>query len=325
MSEAFGVDDWGGQGPVLHFAHANGFPPGAYRKLLAKLTSRAHVVSARSRDLVPGTEPRSLRDWDDLAEDLIASLRARGLKGVVGVGHSVGGVATVLAALKEPSLFERVVLLDPTLLTGLHRLVFTLAGPLGLRGRIPPASLAHRRREHWSSREEAFASYRKKPLFQHFDPDCLQDYVTSGLREAPQGGFQLAIPRQWEARIFETGPRDIWRRLRGLKVPTLVLRGAGSDTLSAQGLERVRRTLPEALTETVPGSHLFPLEEPEACAQHILGFLGASSRNEVLSTARPARPSATATPVPRVTEGMPEHVAVPAGAPPHRASTASTR
>lgn len=324
MSEAFEVDDWGGQGPVVHFAHANGFPPGAYRKLLEGLTSRAHVVSARSRGMVPGTEPRSLRDWDDLAKDLIASLRARGLQGVVGVGHSVGGVATVLAALKEPGLFERVVLLDPTLLTGMYRLAFTLAGPLGLRGRIPPASLARRRREHWNSREEALASYRKKPLFQHFDPDCLQDYVTFGLKEAPQGGFQLAIPRAWEVRVFETSPRAIWRRLRELKVPTLVLRGSESDTFSAQGLERVRRVLPGVLTETLPGTHLFPLEKPEACAQRILGFLDADSRGAGLNTAHPARPSATATPPPE-TAGKPEPVAAPAGEPPLRTSTASTR
>ena len=273
MSNPLPLDDWGGTGPVLHFAHANGFPPGCYRQLLERLTPRAHVVSTRSRCLVPGTEPREMREWDDLADDIAGALLARGHQGVVGVGHSVGGVATMLASLKHPGLFRAVVMLDPTLLS--PSLFFTLGilGAIGLRSRMPPASLARRRREHWNSREEAARSYGKKPLFRRFSPESLQDYVTHGLTEAAGGGFQLTIPRTWEAHIFETSPRAVWRRLGEVKVPTLVLRGRESDTLTAPSLERVRRTLPGVVAEELPGTHLFPLEIPEACAHRILAFL----------------------------------------------------
>ena len=273
MSDPLQLDDWGGTGPVLHLAHANGFPPGSYRKLIEFLKSRHHVFTLRSRCLVPGMEPLEMRDWDDMAEDLAQALRARGLEGVIGVGHSMGGVATLLASVKNPGLFRAVVALDPVLFTGKRLLALQALGLLGMRSRIPPASLARRRREHWSSREEAAMSYRKKALFQRFDPECFQDYISHGLTEAPGGGFRLTIPRTWEARIFETSPHAVWRRLRSVKVPTLVLRGSDSDTLTPATLERVRRTLPGVQAEELPGTHLFPLEHPEECGRRILAFL----------------------------------------------------
>ncbi|ADO71661.1 alpha/beta fold hydrolase [Stigmatella aurantiaca] len=274
MSAPLALDDWGGTGPVLHLAHANGFPPGTYRKLIELLKPRYHVVTVRNRWLVPGTDPLEVQTWDDVAGDLIQALEAQGLEGVVGVGHSLGGVATLLAAARQPRLFRAVVALDPVLLTG--RLLLAVRGLslLGIRGWIPPASQARRRRERWSSREEAAEKLRGKPLFQRFDPECFQDYIASGLTSTPEGDFRLTIPRAWEARMFETSPRDAWRSLRSLSVPTLMVRGGDSDVFFPEALERVRRTVPGVRTEELPNTaHLFPLEQPEECGRRILSFL----------------------------------------------------
>jgi pimeloyl-ACP methyl ester carboxylesterase len=273
MTDDLHLEDWGGTGPVLHLAHANGFPPGTYRKLIELLKPRYRVVTLHGRSLVPGSDPRRMRSWDDMADELAHALRSRGLSGVVGVGHSMGGVSTLLASAQEPGLFRTVVALDPVLVTGARLVALHALTLLGLRGRIPPASLTRRRRESWGSREEAAASYRKKPLFARFDPECFQDYLRHGLVEAPGGGLRLAIPRDWEARVFETHPSAPWRRLRGVKVPALVVRGADTNTLTPAALARVRRTVPGVHTDELPGTHLFPLEHPEACARRILAFL----------------------------------------------------
>jgi pimeloyl-ACP methyl ester carboxylesterase len=213
-----------------------------------------------------------------MADDLAHALHAQGLEGVVGVGHSMGGVATLLASVKEPGLFRTIVAMDPVLISGMRLLALQVLTRLGLRSQIPPASLARRRREFWGSREEAAASYRKKALFQRFDPESFQDYITHGLTETP-GGLRLTIPKAWEARIFETSPRAIWQQLREVTVPTLVMRGGDTDTLTPAALERVRRTLPGVRTEELPGTtHLFPLEQPEECARRILAFLDTVAR-----------------------------------------------
>lgn len=274
MREALQMEDWGGTGPVLHLAHANGFPPGCYRKLIEHLKPRYHVFTLRTRCLVPGSDPQSLRTWDDMADDLIHALRAQGVQGIIGVGHSMGGVATLLASAKAPALFRAVVALDPVLFTGARALALRALTLLGLRSRVPPASLAWRRRDAWGAREEAARSYGKKPLFARFDSECFQDYITHGLSEAPGGGFRLTIPKAWEARVFETSPRDAWKSLGTVSVPTLVIRGGDSDTLTREALERARLTLPDAQTEELSGTgHLFPLEQPARCAERILAFL----------------------------------------------------
>ena len=130
MTDDLHLEDWGGSGPVLHLAHANGFPPGTYRKLIELLKPRYRVVTLHGRSLVPGSDPRRMRSWDDMADELAHALRSRGLSGVVGVGHSMGGVSTLLASAQEPGLFRAVVALDPVLVTGarlvaLHALTLT--------------------------------------------------------------------------------------------------------------------------------------------------------------------------------------------------------
>ncbi|QSQ25104.1 alpha/beta hydrolase [Pyxidicoccus parkwayensis] len=274
MRDALELDDWGGTGPVLHLAHANGFPPGSYRKLIELLKTRYHVLTLRTRCLVPGSDPATLRSWTDLADELAHALRARGLENVLGVGHSMGGVATLLASVKSPGLFRAVVALDPVLVTGKRLWSLRVAALLGMRSRIPLARGARKRREVWASREEVAASYLKKGLFRRFDPESFQDYLTHGLVEAPGGGLRLAIPAAWEARVFETIPVDMWSALRSVTVPTLVIRGGDTATLTPAALERVRRTIPGVTTEELPGTtHLFPLEQPDACGQRILAFL----------------------------------------------------
>ncbi|XXF79227.1 alpha/beta hydrolase [Myxococcaceae bacterium GXIMD 01537] len=275
MNKVLELEEWGGTGPVLHLAHANGFPPGTYRKLIESLKSRYRVVTVRTRCMVPGSVPADLKTWEDMADDVLEALRAARLEGIVGVGHSMGGVATLLASVKAPTLFRAIVALDPVLIAGGRAVLLRLLTWLGQRHRVPPASLARRRREHWGSREEAGDSYRRKPLFRGFDPECFQDYLAHGLTDAPGGGVRLTIPRDWEARVFETSPKDVWRSLRAVSVPTLIVRGQDSETLTPAALDRVRRTFPGVQVDELPGGHLFPLEHPVAAARRILAFLEA--------------------------------------------------
>lgn len=240
------------------------------------LKTRHRVLTLRSRALVPGSDPATLTSWRELADELAHTLQMRGLVGLVGVGHSVGGVASMLASVKAPGLFRAVVALDPVLVTGKRLWMLRAAALLRQRHRIPLAQGARRRREAWGSREEVAASFQKKALFQRFDAESFQDYLTHGLVETPGGGVRLALPAAWEARVFETIPRDVWRTLHSVTVPTLVIRGGDTDTLTPEALERVRRTIPGVRTEELPGTtHLFPLEQPEACGRRILAFLEA--------------------------------------------------
>jgi hypothetical protein len=41
--------DFGGDGPVLHFAHANAYPPGCYQQFIAPFLAHYHVTAIYHR------------------------------------------------------------------------------------------------------------------------------------------------------------------------------------------------------------------------------------------------------------------------------------
>lgn len=265
----FELEDFGGDGPVLHFAHANGFPPGTYSKLLRALSKRFRVVALRSRQLHRDIPPATLTNWDVMADDLVDSLRAANLGPVLGVGHSMGGVATMIAASRAPELFSSVIALDPVIFSRRDEFLLRALKVTGLINFVSPARFARKRRDRWPSREAAGASYRKKPLFRDFEPQCFEDYLKFGFTDV-EGGVRLTIAREWEARVFDTGPEDVFGELKNLSVPSVFIRGDSSNTFSRAAMERVKKTVANVKTLETPGGHLFPLEHPDTVVQLII-------------------------------------------------------
>ena len=268
--------DWGGTGPVLHFAHGNGFPPGTYRKLISELGKSHHVVSMSARPLWSDSKPQVLRDWSVFAEDLRAELGRRGLRGIIGVGHSLGAVTSLLAEASDPGLFSAVVAVDPIVLTGGRALFWGTVKAVGLAGRINLVRGARRRRELWSDRAEARNTYSGKKIFASWDPEVLDDYLDAGMVDLPRGGVRLRYPRECEARIFSAAPHDLWADLQKVSVPTLFVQGEHSDTFLDAARARVEREVPASSTAVVAdSSHFLPMERPTELARLIEEFLRA--------------------------------------------------
>ena len=266
-----GWHDWGGEGPVLHLAHANGFPPEAYRTLIRMLTPRVRVVSVAARPLWDSSDPAVLDDWSQLADDLADTLQDRDLTAVIGVGHSLGAVVTAWAAAAHPGLFSRLVLIDPVLFAGARAVFWRGMKRLRLEGRLPLVQATRRRRERFPDAETARAQWARRSVFSGFDPRCFDDYVNAALTPHPDGGVTLRYPKTWEARIFELSPADPWPRLADLDVPVTVLAGSTSDTFLPAAARKLRRKLPQARVEVVPGaSHFVPFERPEEVARRAL-------------------------------------------------------
>jgi pimeloyl-ACP methyl ester carboxylesterase len=268
------VRDFGGNGPVVHLAHANGFPPGTYRPLAEALAEHYHVLALPGRPLWPGSRPESAPTWQPLAGDLVEGLNELGLSGIGGVGHSLGGVLTMWVAIRRPDLFRAVVLIEPVILPAAWLWGLRLVRRLGLEHRQPLVQGALHRHRTWPSRQAAFSHYREKTLFARWSDDALWAYVESGLIEGKDGQFELAYPPKWEAHIFGTTPTGIWRDVARLETPALVIRGEASETFRPAAQARMARLLPEAQFVTVAGAgHLVPMERPAETAAAIPGFV----------------------------------------------------
>ena len=268
------------QHPPLHFAHANGFPIGAYRQFLAPLRSAGAVSFT---DFIGHHPDYPVSDnWFHLCNHLIRDVEAavrRSGEPVWGIGHSLGGGLTFMASLQRPELFRGAFLLDVPLITFWEATVFALLKRTPWRDRFTPAARAARRRSLWGSREEAFAYLRQRGLFARVPDSVLWDYVdavtepVSGVDGEEGRGWMLRYRPEVEADIFRTYPTNWVRQYRRHHPGLQVVIGAETDLVRDHHVKLMRHRLGIPVHET-RGGHLFPLEYPGESAQRVLELIG---------------------------------------------------
>jgi pimeloyl-ACP methyl ester carboxylesterase len=261
--------DWGGVGPPMVFTHANGFPPSTYRSVLDELCMSFRVSSFAARPLWPDSRPDDIDSWNDLASDLLSVLEQRAEPPLVAVGHSLGGTLSVLVAAARPRLFSGLVLIDPVIFAGIRALFWGSISKFGCGRKLPLIQGALRRRDHFPDLESVRAAYGAKPVFSTWETEVLDDYVRAGFRDTGDG-VELRYPKAWEARIFELTPVSVWRQLRSLNLPVLVIRGGRSDTFLPAAARKLGRLLPRSRIVEMPGrTHFVPMEAPQSIAEVI--------------------------------------------------------
>ena len=271
---AIPFEDFGGSGPILHFAHANGYHPGAYRQLITEFLPHYQVVGMHFRPLWKGCRPRSAPSWKTHARDLVNFLDAQGKSDIIGMGHSLGAVATVLAASQRPDLFSRLVLLDPVLLPPANYRTQTFT-PIFLRRLfIPPAKVSAKRKDSWPSKKEAYDYLRPKRVFRRIPDLVFRDFIEHAIDQEPAAGeAKLTYSRDWETHIYSTASNP-WRAIRKLDCPVLVIRGEDSNVLLPDVLALLKASLPTVVLEDIAeAGHLVPLELPQLTAQKAMQFL----------------------------------------------------
>jgi pimeloyl-ACP methyl ester carboxylesterase len=271
--------DFGGEGPLLHFAHANAYPPACYRQFIRPFLPHFHTLAIKHRPLWPGSSPDEFDSWQLIADDLIRFFDQENLRGVIGVGHSLGAVATMYAAVARPELFRALVLVEPVFLTP-QILQLAAAHPEKM-AKQPFVLRAQNRRSRWPSRQAAFDRFRGKQVFERWSDEALWDYVNGGVHEDETGEFVLTYPREWESRIYGRPPLTVWEKLPQVTQPMLGLRAANSDTIFPEAWQLWQELQPDATFVEVPElGHMLPMERPSTVAQIILDWLEERLKNE---------------------------------------------
>ena len=251
--------------PVLHFSHANGFPAPTYRSMLGLLEASFRVSLIAALGMDPRYPPTE--GWPLLTRQVIEHIERSHAQPVIGVGHSLGGYLTFMAAVARPDLFRAILLLDAPIIGAIKGRLLAATKRFGIVDRVTPAGATRKRRADWGSLAEAERHFRGKKLFRHFAPEALRDYVRYGLVDDGKN-LRLMIDPAIEYQIYRTVPHDLHRLLPGLKVPAGFIGGAQSDVVQRVGLSTMRRA--GFAFRRVQGGHLFPLEHPQAAADAIL-------------------------------------------------------
>lgn len=278
--------DYGGSGAQVHFLHANGYPPACYIPLLKLLTSRYHVMGMLLRPLWKGSNPSNINDWDPFSEDFLRFLDEQKCDRLIAIGHSIGATVTLRAALKEPNRFQALVLIEPVIFPIYFILGWNLVRAFGLGNRLhPKIEGALKRRRDFDDLDQVFAGYRRRDIFHFFSDENLRSLIsgmiipktTNGINASSRVGYELAYSPEWEARIYYTGlwhDWDLWRGISRLEIPTLILRGAFTDTFWESTSDSIRKSNPRIKIVTMDEStHLLPLEQPIEVFNAIQSFL----------------------------------------------------
>ena len=134
----------------------------------------------------------------------------------------------------------------------------------GLIDRLTPAGRTLGRREEFADREAARAYFAGKSLFRSFDPDCFEAYLEHGLRPVDDR-LRLSFDPATEIDIYRSVPHTSPGRAFQLQVPLTVVRGRDSRVVMSHHSKAVAR-MPNGESLSVPGGHMFPLEQPQDTA-----------------------------------------------------------
>jgi len=243
-----------GDGPWIVLSNSLGTTLEMWDGQVEALRGRYRILRYDTRGHGGTEAPPGPYSLDDLADDLLALMDARGIGRAVLVGLSLGGMIAQVAALRAPHRFAGLVLCDTTSRYGPEVAGFWAAR---IRTALDEglASIAETTPARWFT--AGFVGRR---------PEVVAACQATLRATAPQGyaGCCAAIPTI-----------DVTERLRGLRIPALVIVGEQDPSTTPEHARRIAEALPGADLAVLPdAAHLSNVEQPEAFNAALLGFLG---------------------------------------------------
>jgi pimeloyl-ACP methyl ester carboxylesterase len=229
----------------------------------------APVLAARHRVLVPdlpghgrSAPLQEARDVDVLADAVLGIAEKEEIRGAVWVGHSLGGVVALRAAVLRPDAVSGLVLAAAA---GIGSVTRAAQVTLTVLGVARPARLIAPHRRAWArsrlGRRVAFGWWGVA------DPDALEPELAEAFLVGPAHHTDT---RQAGRALLVSDPRT---ELDRVTCPCLCLWGASDNWVRLDdGMEYARRL--RAPLRTIAGSgHLLIGERPDACLAAIDDFV----------------------------------------------------
>jgi len=270
-----------GHGTPLHFLHGNGFCGLTLSGVAASLPPEWPLWFTD----VPGhggsDQPRHrMPDWQAMAESVATALtanlaQAKQTGPVIGVGHSMGGVMTLLAAARHPQLFERIILLDPVLFSPEIILGQHVMRATGAWKRSALVRSVSKRRRSWPGAQQMRDELASKGLYRQWQPEVLDAFVEYGSEEHG-GERRLCCDPRWEGAIFGSYPRGLWHAVRKVSVPVDILVAENSYGFIEKSARRAARINPHIRWQRFGKTHCFPMEQPLETADKLQQLLSQS-------------------------------------------------
>lgn len=260
-------------------SHGNGLAIDGFAGFARALVARGLEVVAfdmRNHGRNPrhqGTGPNWRRFIADFPAILHGIDQSFGQKPTHGAFHSLSSAVCLLAQAETPYPWRSLTLFEPPVPPGTD----DPGLPAFLDYHVQLSERAMRRRARFDAPEDLITSMRRSSLFRLVADEDIERLARATLRPAPEGGWMLSCPPEFEAATFRI--EDIVALRPGLARITcpinLVL---GDETIHYAGIlvetgRALARDFGFRTTDLPQATHFMQLEHPELCAGLVADFV----------------------------------------------------
>ena len=266
------------EGPVLHWAHANGFNGQTYSRILSKLTSKYNVYAWDT----PGYGMSQIGSYYDAVNPvlgyskdlaaLITELHEKHKSKIVLGGHSIGGSLSIMSTKNLSEKVGGLILADPVVINYYYKYLTKFFGPFGYDSNtIKLYRQALKKRSKWKNFDEVLKSYTNRGIFKTWKDGFLYDYLSGGTKKDKNGTYLSCKPETEAASFINTEKITTPNIIKNINIPTLLLIAEfGSTTASIGSFKKLKHL--KRFERIKGGSHFFPMEQPDKLISVIKGF-----------------------------------------------------
>ena len=263
--------------PVLHFIHGTGFCGLTYWPFLSHFANDFDLFLHDVQGHGESQSHQRFVGWNKSADNALALMDAKApyfkKRPVIGLAHSFGAAVTMLMASRVPGRFDGLILMEPVLFSAKQLRLMGLLRMFRLIGQNPMARKARRRTQTWSNRTAAWDYLHQRGIFRGWDDASLAAYIDHALAQDEDGRLSLKCPAWLESQLFSTYPAGLWRHVKALKVPTILIRGDRGYSTLMENATRAADLNPNIQVRTIRGGHCFMQEAPTEAAATVNGLL----------------------------------------------------
>ncbi|KAI9283221.1 Alpha/beta hydrolase fold-1 [Sporodiniella umbellata] len=250
-------------------SHATGFHKEAYRPLFSRIEKcfrsleefkyisiSFYAIDARCHgdsSLLNNHRFHSRIRWVELALDIknvIDVLKLKDKGKVFSIGHSVGGSCSILCEDLYPKTFDGMLLLEPGVMSDFVPLIQRIKDSV---------YSSERRREEWENREQFEKHILKNAFWKSFHPEVLKNYMRYSVYETEKGTIKLKCPKDQEHGM------PILNASKRIRIPVHYVFGMQSFLPRRDPrIDSIIGSNPRNTFEIIEGSHMVPLERPDA-------------------------------------------------------------
>ena len=204
--------------------------------------------------------------YEDYAQDLAEAVERLDLRDFVLMGHSMGGMVSLLYAATHPGRVSQLVIVDTTMRMSEDRLA-------AMR------EVGNRPGRDYETIEAFISRFRLRPPGSVPSTDVLQHVARHSARRSESGGWRHKFDRNVYVARPQIDGIPFWREI---KIPALLVKGAKSERISGQIVSQIRAQCPHVEVTEVPDSdHHVTLDNPAGFVSAVHAFLDRHARGNV--------------------------------------------